>query len=320
MTAKRKQHQKKKTTLHPRSKHHGRYNFDELLKVVPKLSDVITPNKFGDLSINFFDPYAVKLLNTALLKFHYGINFWDIPSSYLCPPIPSRADYIHNLADLLTVKNKNNIPKGKHIKCIDIGVGANCIYPIIGIKEYGWFFVGTDIDDISITSAKKIVNNNKDLKNNITLRLQPLPKQIFEGVIHPDEKFHITMCNPPFHASLEEASASTSRKIKNLTKSKTTKPILNFGGKHNELWCDGGEAKFIQDMIYESRRFKTNCLWFTTLVSKASNLKGIYSTLKKVNAKEIKTLPMGQGHKISRIVAWTFLDKTEQNNWKFNKS
>jgi 23S rRNA (adenine1618-N6)-methyltransferase len=28
---------------------------------------------------------------------------------------------------------------------LDIGVGANCIYPIIGNAEYGWSFVGTDM-------------------------------------------------------------------------------------------------------------------------------------------------------------------------------
>lgn len=68
-------------------------------------------------------------------------------------------------------------------------------------------------------------------------------------------------------------------------------------------------------MIFESRRFKTSCFWFTTLVSKESNLRSIYNTLKKVEAKEVKTLSMGQGNKISRLVAWTFLDKAQQDDW-----
>ncbi len=32
-------------------------------------------------------------------------------------------------------------------------------------------------------------------------------------------------------------------------------------------------------------------------------------------AKTIKTIPMGQGNKISRIVAWTFLSKKEQREF-----
>lgn len=306
-----------KTELHPRNKHRGRYNFDELIHVSPELAAFVAPNKYGNTSINFFDPKAVKTLNSALLKFHYKINYWDIPDDYLCPPIPSRADYIHNIADLLASKNNNKIPKGKHIRCLDIGVGANCVYPIIGVSEYGWKFVGSDIDTSAISSAFEIVTRNTAIKDTIELRLQALPRHIFKGIIKPDERFDITICNPPFHASLKEAEAGSIRKIKNLTKKKTAKPVLNFGGKSNELWCDGGEAKFVKDMIYESRRFKTHCFWFSTLVSKASHLKSIYKVLENVDAKVVKTLPMGQGQKTSRIVAWTFLDKRQQNNWNF---
>lgn len=306
-----------KTELHPRNKHRGRYNFDELIHVSPELAAFVAPNKYGNTSINFFDPKAVKTLNSALLKFHYKINYWDIPDDYLCPPIPSRADYIHNIADLLASKNNNKIPKGKHIRCLDIGVGANCVYPIIGVSEYGWNFVGSDIDASAISSAIEIVARNTAIKDTIELRLQALPRHIFKGIIKPDERFDITICNPPFHASLKEAEAGSIRKIKNLTKKKTAKPVLNFGGKSNELWCDGGEAKFVKDMIYESRRFKTQCFWFSTLVSKASHLKSIYKVLENVEAKVVKTLPMGQGQKTSRIIAWTFLDKGQQNNWNF---
>jgi len=32
--------------------------------------------------------------------------------------------------------------------------------------------------------------------------------------------------------------------------------------------------------------------------------------------KEVKTIPMGQGNKTSRIVAWTFLSKEQQKEWR----
>ena len=94
---------------------------------------------------------------------------------------------------------------------------------------------------------------------------------------------------------------------------------LNFGGQHNELWCDGGEVNFISKMIKESKQYKNNCLWFTTLVSKKDNLEVIYKALKKQHPKEIETIEMTQGQKQTRFVAWTFHAKVEQKQWFINK-
>ncbi|MFZ4549028.1 MAG: RlmF-related methyltransferase, partial [Bacteroidales bacterium] len=193
--------------------------------------------------------------------------------------------------------------------------GANCIYPIIGNIEYGWSFVGSDIDPVSIESANKIVESNPALRNSIEVRLQKNRKSVFEGVIQTGELFDITVCNPPFHSSAAEARAATLRKENNLKKQNSVKPLQNFGGQSNELWCDGGESRFICDMIYESMKFHDSCFWFTTLVSREENLKKIYEAWRKVEATEMKTIPMGQGNKKSRIVAWTFLNPENQMSW-----
>lgn len=304
MHQKKREHPKIKSKLHPRNKHRERYDFKTLIEYCPELEPFVTRNKFDDESINFFDPNAVKTLNRSLLKFHYDIESWDIPENYLCPPIPGRADYIHYIADLLNTNGK--IPTGNSIKCLDVGVGANCIYPIIGVKEYGWSFVGSDIDSNATKSAIDIVEANPDLKGNIEIRLQTNPKNIFRGVVQANEKFDISLCNPPFHSSAKEANAGSLRKLRNLKGRKVEHAKLNFGGKNNELWCEGGEKQFINKMIIESREFANSCLWFTTLVSKETNLPGIYSELKKVKASKVKTIEMGQGNKKSRIVAWSF--------------
>lgn len=297
-----------KSKLHPRSKHRKRYDFASLIKGTPELGAFVAPNKYGDESIDFFNPKAVKTLNKALLKQHYNVRFWDIPEQYLCPPIPGRADYIHYLADLL-----REIPKNMQIKGLDVGVGANCIYPLIGHQAYNWSFIGSDIDEKAVEIAKSIINENAGFKNYINIRLQENPKFIFKGILNPDERIAFSMCNPPFHATAEDAMKATFRKQRNLKGKRISKAELNFGGQHNELWCKGGEARFIKDMIYESKHYGENCLWFTTLVSKESNLKGIYNILKKVGAVEVKTIEMGQGQKTSRIVAWTFLSPAKQN-------
>ena len=48
---------------------------------------------------------------------------------------------------------------------------------------------------------------------------------------------------------------------------------------------------------------------------KVRGLQGI-STAAEYGAKDVKTIHMGTGNKISRIIAWTFLTKEEQRVWK----
>ena len=156
MPQRKKLHPKEKSELHPRNRHRERYDFKALIQSCPPLAPFVSLNKYHDESIDFANPDAVKMLNKALLKHFYDIDFWDIPPKFLCPPIPGRADYIHHVADLLAATNDGEIPTGLHIKCLDIGVGANCVYPIIGHKEYGWSFVGSDIDRLSLLPLTKL--------------------------------------------------------------------------------------------------------------------------------------------------------------------
>ncbi|MBL4861757.1 MAG: 23S rRNA (adenine(1618)-N(6))-methyltransferase RlmF [Crocinitomicaceae bacterium] len=308
--------QQEKSRLHSRNKNRERYDLSALTTSNPELKNYVKPNKFGDDSVDFSNPHAVKLLNKALLNHYYGIESWEFPDENLCPPIPGRADYIHHIADLLGENNFGTIPFGDKITCLDVGLGASCIYPIIGVTEYHWKFIGSDINAKSIASAQNIVNSNSSLKDKIECRLQKNPKDVFHGIIAKEDKIDITICNPPFHSSIEDAQKGTRRKIKNLSGTKVKTPELNLAGISNELICDGGESQFLQNMIRESKENSKNCYWFSTLVSKQSNLKRIYKILEKIEANQIKTIPMGTGNKSSRIVAWTFLSREEQKEWR----
>lgn len=296
-----------KQELHPRNLHRSRYDFPELIQSYPQLARFVFTNPYGDLSVNFADPEAVKTLNAALLKHFYGIVNWDIPANYLCPPIPGRADYIHYLADLLAVGNNNVIPTGNKVRVLDIGVGANCIYPIIGHQSYGWQFVGSDVDKRALSSAQNIAAVNAALKNDLTFRLQHSAAHIFKGIVKPGELFDITMCNPPFHTSAEEAQMGSQRKVRNLGKQKGKEVVLNFGGQHTELWCKGGEVEFIRKMVRESAEIGSQCRWFTTLVSKSAHLPMVYDAIDRAGATAVRTVGMSQGQKQSRFVAWSFL-------------
>lgn len=305
-----------KSGMHPRNPHRSRYDFGQLINACPELEEYVKPGKYSDQSIDFADPMAVKMLNKALLKQFYGIAHWDIPENYLCPPIPGRADYIHHMADLLAETNKGNIPTGPSVRVLDIGVGANCIYPIIGHKAYGWHFVGTDIDPVAIRSASLIVASNPSLKGKIECRLQSSPSNIFSNILKAGERFDLCLCNPPFHSSAEAAALTTERKTRNLSKGGPSKAVLNFGGQSNELTYEGGEAEFVRRMIKQSTEVPHACRWFSTLISRKDNLYAVSKALKKAGAAEVRVIEMAQGHKQSRIVAWTFQVSSINGNKK----
>ncbi|MCX8531117.1 23S rRNA (adenine(1618)-N(6))-methyltransferase RlmF [Chryseobacterium luquanense] len=303
-----------KSTLHPRNLHRNSYDFDLLISWVPELKHYVFKNDYDTLTINFSLPQAVKLLNKALLLKYYGVKNWDIPDGNLCPPIPGRADYVHYLADLLAEEN-GQIPTGNSVKGLDIGTGANLVYPLIANSSYGWKILGTDINKNSIENAWNILDQNPDFSQSIQLKLQGDSDFIFKNIISPEDKFTFSMCNPPFHESEAEAMLGNRRKNNNLRKKKVQNPKLNFGGQHSELWCEGGEIGFIRKKIDESILFSSQILWFTSLVSKKDNLHQLITRLKNSNALEIKTIEMAQGQKISRILAWTFIPKENRKDW-----
>jgi hypothetical protein len=124
------------TGLHPRNRHQGHYEFATLVAQSPALATHLVTTPAGTASVDFSDPLAVRALNRALLRSQYGIVHWDIPPGYLCPPVPGRADYVHGLADLLATDHDGVVPRGAAVRVLDIGVGASCIYPLIGNREY----------------------------------------------------------------------------------------------------------------------------------------------------------------------------------------
>lgn len=279
--------------LHSKNKFNKGYNFDELIKNNPTLKEFIIKNKFDTFSIDFSNPKAVKELNKALLFSYDKISIWDFPDENLCPPIPGRLDYIHHLADLISSE--------ENIKILDIGTGATCIYPLLGVAEFNWNFVATDIDLDSLDTAQDIIDDN-DLDANIKLRQQFDEQHILKGILEEEDSFSATMCNPPFYKSAEEAQGANRRKTRNLGNN----AVRNFSGNNNELWYVGGEKAFLHTYLYESSQFTKASKWFTSLVSKKENVESLQKSGKKLGVKEFKVIPMNQGNKVTRIVCWRF--------------
>ena len=308
-----------KPGLHPRNRHAGGYDFARLVKASPELGPFVRIAPHGGPSIDFADPAAVKALNRALLTEAYGIRGWDIPPGYLCPPVPGRADYLHHLADLLAEGNQGEIPRGARAHVLDVGVGANAVYPLIGHREYGWSFVGTDLDGTALAAAGRILAANPGLTDVIHLRKQLDRAAIFAGVVQPGERFDLTLCNPPFHGSLRAVREASQQKWRKLGRGAEGQ-ARNFGGQGAELWCPGGEAGFIGRMIAESVALGERVRWFTTLVSSSASLPALQRALRQAGALEVRTVPMAQGQKQSRFLAWTFLAPEAQAAWYGGRS
>ncbi|WP_258546896.1 23S rRNA (adenine(1618)-N(6))-methyltransferase RlmF [Psychromonas sp. B3M02] len=306
-----------KPTLHPRNLHQGQYDFVSLMKACPELQPHVITNPRGELSINFSDPQSVLLLNKALLAYFYDITFWQIPEGYLCPPIPGRVDYLHYIGDLLSESFQGEVPTGSKIKGLDIGCGANCIYPILGSRSYDWSFIGADIDSLAVKTASLLVKANHNISKKISIRQQKNKQHILTGMVKPSDRFAFTLCNPPFHASMEAAAAGSQLKQKNLSKKAVNtldkaKSELNFAGKAHELSCAGGEIAFVKQMVTESATLQEQVCWFTCLLSKGENVAPIKKLLKQCGADQVKVVEMAQGHKISRFIAWSFLSEQKR--------
>lgn len=285
-----------KTNLHLRNKHKNGYDFEELCEENSALIQYVTKNSFGNLSIDFSDPKAVKELNKALIQLHYGIKDWNFSDENLCPSIPGRVEYIHHLADLL-----GSSDLAENIRMLDIGTGASCVYPLLGTSEYGWKFVATDIELASLDYAQDIIDDN-NLEAEIELRQQMDENNILIGIIDENDSFAAAICNPPFYKSEEEARGANNRKSRNLGNN----AVRNFSGNSNELWYPGGEKAFLHNYLYQSSLYKKKCVWFTSLVSKKENVDSLQKSSEKLKATNFKVIPMQVGNKVSRIVAWSF--------------
>ncbi|KAL8437354.1 hypothetical protein ACSSS7_000949 [Eimeria intestinalis] len=236
-------------------------------------------------------------------------------------------------------------PRGPRVRILDVGVGASCVYPLLGVADYDWSFVGSDIDAESLSAAAVNVKANA-LEARISLRQQADKNHIFRGVVNEtDPLYAASVCNPPFYASEEEVGVN---------------PRREKGGCVNELVCEGGEEGFLTRMLSESKSFCCNFLWFTTLVARATtrdclkreihagmrkagkgqesllqgiaerwlralgqqgstdgpadNIRGIYLEGKEeeVHPRELRVFELSQGKQTRWVVCWTYWTKEQR--------
>ena len=276
--------------MHAKNRYRRKHDLRALCRLEPELTAYLRSTPDGHATLDFTASRAVYLLNRTLLKRDYGLQHWDLPTGYLTPAVPGRLDYIHLLADL--------VPQTRRV--LDIGTGASLIYPILGAREYGWKFVGTDVNPRSIKVARAIEQFNTVL-GGIEVRQQHRELQVFTDVLLPGEWFDVSMCNPPFYADRPTAVNAGRSKWTKLGKRDRG---LTFAGHDAELTTTGGEARFLRTMIAESSNYRGQVGWFTSLVSKRGYLGAAQQQLAALGVAEVQVVELAQGNKRMRVLAW----------------
>jgi len=268
--------------------------------------------------IDFANPNACRELVKAQLHHDFKIS-WDLPSQYLIPPLANRLNYLCWLHDLfqLWTPERDDFDWGREndcVKVLDIGCGANLIYPLLGSSYFRWCFVAADVSSDALQHAIRNREANPKIAPLIVLRRVKCQtcqetKQVasdrheraFSGcgtgilsraINNTDGVFHASMCNPPFFSSKEEAGRN---------------PGTDYGGTSVEMVYPGGEESFVRNMIQDSRSIRHRIVWFTTMVGKKSTLKMARKMIHDFGQTVVRTTEFIQGKTSRWAIAWSFL-------------
>ena len=274
-------------------------DFLTLIKEFPELKKYIlkqNEDNEGEFQFDWSNNELSLLMDKSILNYYFDIKYYDIPKGFLIPPIPSRINYI-NLINSIITKLINDIDI-KNIIGIDIGTGANIIYPILGYSIYKWKFICTEINKEAYNNAKLILQKN-NLENNINIIKQNNKDNIFISILNRENKYIFSMCNPPYYNYENEIKLEDKKRDNE----------YNF----DEIYYKNGEYGFFQRYFEESICYKNNVFLYTILIGKKINAENIYDKLssysdiiKIYNMQKILT-----GNNVRYIIYWSFF-----NNYK----
>ena len=274
-------------------------DFLTLIKEFPELKKYIlkqNEDNEEEFQFDWSNNELSLLMDKSILNYYFDIKYYDIPKGFLIPPIPSRINYI-NLINSIITKLINDIDI-KNIIGIDIGTGANIIYPILGYSIYKWKFICTEINKEAYNNAKLILQKN-NLENNINIIKQNNKDNIFISILNRENKYIFSMCNPPYYNYENEIKLEDKKRDNE----------YNF----DEIYYKNGEYGFFQRYFEESICYKNNVFLYTILIGKKINAENIYDKLSSYND-IIKIYNMQKiltGNNVRYIIYWSFF-----NNYK----
>ena len=279
--------------MHPRNRYKTVPEFKQLALLYPEFRNIAITDLTGKVKIDFRNEDSLRVLTEVLLKHDFNLQV-NIPPDKLVPTLPLRLNYILWIEDLMGHASFNDM---ESVVGIDIGTGAICIYPLLFAKTYGNRMIATEVDETSVKTAVRHVENN-NLQSLIKV-LKVSGETILKDVVEEGKVYHFTMCNPPFF----EMEGSSERVAKRLP------PRNAPTGSEAELSVQGGERAFVTQMIDESIEMKDKVKVYTSMFGRRSNLLFLLKLLKKRNIENATWTEFCQGHTKRWGLAWTFLPK-----------
>ena len=251
-------------------------------------------------TLDFRDPLAIAALTRVLLLHDFQLLF-ALPSQHLCPPLPQRLAVLYWLDELLSQPPSSSsaaVPR----RGVDVGCGASVIFPLLGVRAFGWQFVGTEVDESAVAAARHNVQLN-GLQSAIAVREVADRRQLLVGVLTADDgHFDFVICNPPFFSSPAEAQLS---------------PHRTSAATQSELCCEGGELSFVRRLYDDSVQLRRRVDWFACMIGKRRTLTVLRAELAKQQQQQssaargtapcqIRTTSFVQGKQTRWGLAWTF--------------
>ncbi|XP_065369138.1 U6 small nuclear RNA (adenine-(43)-N(6))-methyltransferase [Calliphora vicina] len=286
--------------MHPRNIFKQPPDYTELAIKYPEFRRVCKLELTGKVCIDYKNETALRALTQTLLLEYFQLSVAFAPGS-LVPTLPLRLNYILWLEDVLQTPCTTNYP----IKGIDIGCGSSCIYSLLAAKKNNWQMVALESNATNLQFAGQNIENNK-LETLITLYPQQDKTQIFQEYFKhletssPGVIYDFCLCNPPFFDSQSEANNKTRKS------GKRPPPHNCPTGYKEELSCQGGEVKFVQQIIEESLLFKEKIRVFTSMLGLKSSLMHVLNILKSKDIDNFCSTEFHQGNTTRWGVAWSY--------------
>lgn len=280
-----------------------RYDFEALARADEAFAAVVTRRtcaKTGKTTygVDFTDWTSTKALTGAILRVEHGVAGWDVPRGHLVPTATNRTRYLEWLEKLYRLSSPSEACGDENAgvaRVLDVGTGASVIYPLLGASTFGWRFVGTDVTDEALESARENLRKNPHLEPLIEIRdardEDGSRDRILRGVVEEGERFTFCMCNPPFFESMEDAGLN---------------PNTACGGTEIEMVCPGGEEAFVKRMFADSLEMKESIHWFTTMCGKKSTMTKMRSLFHATRVPAVRTTELVHGKTSRWCIAWSF--------------
>ena len=243
---------------------------------------------------NFKSWEACRDLAAVLFEHDFGVRSWTVPKPHLVPPLANRLNYLCYVHDLLESdgRDMNGSTTGSgRIRILDVGCGANLVYPLLAASYFGWASVGCDVNEAALRHAARLRDANPDIAPLMVLR-HAAGLHVLED---EEEAFDAIVCNPPFFDRDAGETAGGN-------------PRTEYGGTEAELWCAGGEEAFVVGMIRESTLYRGRHVWFSSMCGKKKTLKDAKAELARldeaVEGVTYRIHTLQQGSTTRWVIAW----------------